>query len=81
MHLVRRRRGVVADRELTNGPGKLCQALAITRALDGVGMRTSPVLVGKRPKRPVGTVRVTPRIGISRAVDWPLRFVLEPAGA
>ena len=71
--LMRRRRGGVADRILANGPGKLCQALGIDRTLDGRVMRRSwaRIFTGT----PAATVEVTPRIGISRAVDWPLRFV------
>lgn len=77
LSVIRRRRGPVRDRQLTNGPGKLCQALKITRALDGTPMRGSTHLVGQMPKRPVGVTVVTPRIGITKAVDWPLRFLLR----
>ena len=76
--VMRRRRGEVADRLLANGPGKLCQALGISRVLDGTAMRDSPVVVGDTPKRPAGERLVTPRIGITKATDWPLRFVLRP---
>lgn len=71
------RRGGVDPRHLANGPGKLCQALGITRELDGRPMRGSEVRVGKTTKRPVGHVLVTPRIGITKARDWPLRFLLN----
>ena len=77
IRLVRRRRGPVRDRDLANGPGKLCQALAITREFDGVPMPSSALVVAKTTKRPVGETLVTPRIGITKAVDWPLRFVLR----
>lgn len=73
--VLRRRRGAVPDRRLADGPGKLCQALGITRVLDGVAMRDSAVLIGVQRKRPVGEILVTPRIGITKAADWPLRFV------
>jgi DNA-3-methyladenine glycosylase len=75
--LMRRRRGGVADRILADGPGKLCQALGITRALDGLPMFHSAVLVGEGERSALGDVRVTPRIGITKAVDWPLRYVVS----
>jgi DNA-3-methyladenine glycosylase len=74
LDIMRARRGAVADRALASGPGKLCQALAITRAQDGVFMRRSGVTVISRAE-PAPAVRVTPRIGITKAADWPLRFV------
>ncbi|HEX6644002.1 MAG TPA: DNA-3-methyladenine glycosylase [Gemmatimonadales bacterium] len=69
-----RRRGV-PDRHLCAGPGRLCEALGITRELDGTVMARSPVSV-LRDGVPRPEVRVTPRIGITKAADWPLRFVL-----
>lgn len=75
--LMRRRRGGAADRQLANGPGKLCQALGITRELDGRLMwRSSVTVLAGRDALP--EVRVTPRIGITKAVHWPLRFLLVP---
>ena len=73
------RRGGCEGRQLANGPGKLCQALGISRALDGVLMRESELVVGKgkTAERPVGEIFVTPRIGITKARDWPLRFLLR----
>ena len=78
LRTIRTRRRGVAEPRLTDGPGKLCQALGITRSLDGLGMRGSLVLVGPNGERPAGSVLVTPRIGITQAADWPLRFVLRP---
>jgi DNA-3-methyladenine glycosylase len=76
--VMRARRGGCERLPLADGPGKLCQALGITRALDGVPMRDSRVVVGwgKTSERPVGDILVTPRIGITKARDWPLRFLL-----
>jgi len=74
--LMAQRRGPVSPRDLANGPGKLCKALGITRALDGNQMRDSAVVVGRDSQQPVGEIRVTPRIGITKARDWPLRFLL-----
>ena len=76
---IRMRRGGVRDRDLGNGPGKLCQALSISNALDGRPMRDSAVqMVGAT--RETHAVQVTPRIGITKAAEWPLRFLIEPAG-
>ena len=75
--VVAKRRPGVALRERANGPGKLCRALGIDRSLDGVQMQTSPVLVSPGEVPEAGAIAVTPRIGITRAVDWPLRFVLS----
>jgi DNA-3-methyladenine glycosylase len=74
--IMRRRRGMVPDRELCSGPGKLCQALGITRALDGTRMAESEVLVHRPRSAEQTSVSVTPRIGITKAVDWPLRFIV-----
>jgi DNA-3-methyladenine glycosylase len=77
LEVMRRRRGQVADRDLCSGPGKLCQALGITRSLDGVAMPESGVIVaGHEAAASCRVVAVTPRIGITKAADWPLRFVV-----
>jgi DNA-3-methyladenine glycosylase len=64
----------VADaRQLANGPGKLCQALALDRSHNGLDLIAGEVLrlvPGDTPP----AVAVGPRVGISQAVDWPLRF-------
>lgn len=74
--LMHRRRGVTDPTLLCAGPGRLCQALGIDRGLDGLAMWRSPVRVLPAPPLRLESVVVTPRIGISRAVDWPLRFVV-----
>lgn len=71
---MRRRRGR-SDRELTNGPGKLCQAFGIELDDNGedlvVGSRGAILDDGVAPPR---DPLVGPRVGISRAVDLPWRF-------
>jgi DNA-3-methyladenine glycosylase len=78
---MRRNRGLSESagvHQLTSGPGKLCQALGITREddngldLTNVNGRLSLMEDGFR----CGEIRVTPRIGITKAADWPLRFFL-----
>jgi DNA-3-methyladenine glycosylase len=74
--LMRRRRGR-PDPELTNGPGKLCQALGITVELDGQLMWRSNFFVTETKAESPGELVTTPRIGITKAVDWPLRYLLS----
>ena len=70
-----RRRGRDEPRLLCAGPGRLCQALGITGAHDGRSLATGPIRL-LRPKRAERvSVAVGPRIGITKAADWPLRFV------
>lgn len=72
---MRMRRG--RGEHLADGPGKLCQALGITGIEDGVDL----LAVGSPVRLQLGEVErdyvATPRIGISKAVDLPWRFVAE----
>jgi DNA-3-methyladenine glycosylase len=74
---ITRRRGR-AD-HLTDGPGKLCQALGVTGAHDGISVTGGPVTLGEPAL--VGRVTTGPRIGISKATSRPWRFVLEESTA
>ena len=77
LETMRARRGNVPDHLLCAGPGRLCQALGVTRADDGRLMPRSPVTVeAPRAGGPVHEVASTPRIGITKAADWPLRFIV-----
>ena len=81
--VMRTRRGAGRpDRILANGPGKLAQALAITGAVDGMRATATAAVRLERmgETRDARRTEVTPRIGISRAADWPLRFLLLPSG-
>jgi len=72
---MRRRRRGVADRALCAGPGRLAEAFAITRDVDGMAQAHGTGLwVGEGAPLGAGGVERTPRIGITRAADWPLRF-------
>ncbi|HXG43280.1 MAG TPA: DNA-3-methyladenine glycosylase [Gemmatimonadales bacterium] len=76
--VMRRRRSGATDRLLCAGPGRLCQALGITRLrLDGLLMPRSPVRILPAEPPSEDEILVTPRIGITRAADWPLRFVIR----
>jgi DNA-3-methyladenine glycosylase len=71
--LVRKRRG--RDNHLTDGPGKLCQALAVTGDEDGVDLRSGPIRLEPGPGMGHRRIVRTPRIGISKATDELWRFV------
>jgi DNA-3-methyladenine glycosylase len=65
--------------QLTSGPSRLCQALGLTRLKhNGLDLTDpdSPLQVRDDGFR-AQEARVTVRIGIRHAVDWPLRFVLR----
>ena len=74
---MRRRRGVQRDRDLTNGPAKLCEAMGITGAFNGLSLQTSPLRILRGEHVPDDDVAVTKRIGISRAVEEPLRWIVR----
>jgi len=74
---MRRRRRNAADRELCSGPAKLCQALGVTGREDGVPLTRGRLRIVRHRSRQRYAIIVTPRIGITRAVDWPLRFLIE----
>jgi DNA-3-methyladenine glycosylase len=71
--VMRKRRGLDELRLLCAGPGRLCQALAITRAHDGLALDEPPFALEPR----AAPVEITTglRIGITRAADLPWRFV------
>ncbi len=72
--LRRRRPTARRDRDLTNGPGKLCAAYGITGMCDGTSLLRGPVRIVQGTPVPDHEVAVSPRIGITHAADWPLRF-------
>ena len=70
---MRARRGLEDERLLCSGPGRLCQALGVTREQDGLALDRPPFELLARDS-PVEVVN-GPRIGITRAVDLPWRYV------
>jgi DNA-3-methyladenine glycosylase len=69
----RRRRGVEDVRALCSGPGKLCQALGITRAHDGLPLDRPPFRL--RDRKEVPEIVTAPRIGITRATELSWRYL------
>ena len=72
---MRRRRGVEDERLLCSGPGRLCQALGITREQDGLPFDRSPFELRARTGSP--DIAKGVRIGITKAADLPWRFGLK----
>jgi DNA-3-methyladenine glycosylase len=74
-----RRRRPTARREadLTNGPGKLCLALGIDGSLNRHDLRRAPLVIRRGQPVDDADVVVTPRIGITEAADWPLRWFVR----
>lgn len=68
------RRGVSAPRLLCSGPGRLCQALGISKALDGAALDAPPFDL--RAREAEVSIKAGPRVGISLGVDTPWRFCL-----
>jgi DNA-3-methyladenine glycosylase len=75
LDVMRQRRGVEDERLLAAGPGRLCQALGVTREHDGLPLDARPFELVAVPA--AVDVAVAPRIGISRAADLPWRYALR----
>ncbi len=76
MDLMQRRRGLTAERALCSGPGKLSEALAVRGEEHGIDLCDTPDRFFVARRRPVKVVSDV-RVGISRAVEHPWRFLLE----
>jgi DNA-3-methyladenine glycosylase len=74
LETMRARRRLVDERALCSGPGKLCQALGVTREHDGLPLDRPPFELLRREREP--TVAAGPRVGITRAADLPWRYGL-----
>ena len=72
---MRKRRG---KEPLCAGPARLCEALGVTGTLNGVSLQRGLLrIVGDGPAPKNGAIATGPRIGITQAADWPLRFYLK----
>jgi len=81
--LLKKQRRAVSRHSLTNGPAKLCEAMAIDRSLDGTDLcePRSSLLIALNPERAFfvkerGPLLTGTRIGITKAAELPLRFLL-----
>jgi DNA-3-methyladenine glycosylase len=72
---MRRRRGRERVEDLCSGPGKLTEALGVGLELNGASLLEAPFAVQPRSPEWAGVEIVAgPRIGISKAVEYPWRF-------
>lgn len=75
--LMHQRRGPrVHGVNLTNGPGKVCAALGIDGAMNGLSLQRGPLVIREGSSVADGDVVRGPRIGITKAADWQLRYYI-----
>lgn len=74
--VLERRRGMQGV-SVTNGPAKLCQALAIDRALNGHDLNMTPLRLIVQPALRQERIIQTTRIGLSRGKDVPWRYFIK----
>jgi DNA-3-methyladenine glycosylase len=72
----KRRPRAKTDRDLTNGPGKLCAALGITGEMNARPLQLGPLVIREGRTYSDSEVGVTGRIGITKCADWPLRWIV-----
>ena len=72
---MRRRRGLTDERLLCAGPGRLCEALGISIAHNGLALNRPPFRLTERTEKP--EIVTGPRIGITKAVEMPWRYGLK----
>lgn len=75
---MRERRGGVVDKQLCSGPGKLAAALGVDRGLDGLALDEAPFAV--LPRQGAPEVATGLRIGLTKGVETPWRFVAKGSG-
>ncbi len=73
--IIEARRGL-SGVNMTNGPGKLAQALSVNTTLSGHNLAESPLRLSKKPAIPDDDITVGKRIGISKAVHELRRFYI-----
>ncbi|HSX15406.1 MAG TPA: DNA-3-methyladenine glycosylase [Candidatus Saccharimonadales bacterium] len=69
-------RGNKTGVQITNGPAKLCQALAIDRTWNGHNLQQPPFQLLLQPPPPATQITQTTRVGITQAAHVPWRFYI-----
>ena len=75
--LARSRRPRATDRDLARGPARLCSALAIQMAHNGVDLADGPLTLHPGDPVPATSVATGPRVGLRHAAERPWRFWVE----
>lgn len=76
IELMQARRETTVPTALTSGPGKICRAMQITTADTGLPLGNPRIAIHDTTWRPP-VIGVSPRVGISKAAGWPLRFFVR----
>jgi DNA-3-methyladenine glycosylase len=79
IEIMKRRRRTEEQRNLASGPGKLCQAFAIDKSLNGADVCAGVLYIEDRGE-PAPKILATPRIGVDYAGKWkdkPWRFLIR----
>ncbi|NNC82250.1 MAG: DNA-3-methyladenine glycosylase [Flavobacteriales bacterium] len=83
LDIIHRRRAMTRSKGLSDGPGKLCQALAIDRRMDGITLDSPELSLWEEGHRvPQDEIQVGPRIGVDYAGEdalLPYRFLWQPS--
>lgn len=75
--LIRALEPVCGLRGLANGPGKLTRAMGINRTHNGVDVTKGPITIHAAERREKFEIATSPRIGITKSADLPLRFFVK----
>ena len=77
-HVMQERRPrAIREVDLTNGPGKLAAALGIDGSMNRHSLQQRPLVIREHGSIAAEDIVTTARIGITRAVDWPLRYFVR----
>ena len=80
MSLNRFGKTIISEKEkinLTNGPGKVCQAFGITKEHYGIDLTGNKIFLLDRPKLKSAQIVTSKRIGIKKSVELPWRFYIK----
>jgi DNA-3-methyladenine glycosylase len=77
IELMRSRRRGLPDNSLTNGPAKVCQALAVDKQLNGHDLSAEPLVLRPGDTVPSSTITATTRIGITKDAHRLWRFYIR----